>query len=36
MVDAATRALGSGATKLTGRIVRGDETWAVVLELPPR
>jgi hypothetical protein len=28
------RALTAGATRLTGRIVRGDETWTVVLELP--
>jgi hypothetical protein len=36
MVDAAMKALASGATKLTGRILRGDAVWDVVLELPPR
>ena len=36
MVEAATNALASGATKLTGRILRGAEAWDVVLELPPR
>lgn len=36
MVDAATKALAAGATKLTGRILRGDDVWDVVLELPPR
>lgn len=36
MVDAATKALAAGATKLRGRILRGDDVWDVVLELPPR
>ena len=36
MVDAATKSLSAGATKLTGRILRGDDVWNVVLELPPR
>jgi hypothetical protein len=36
MVDVATRALASGATSLSGKILRGDETWDVVLDLPRR
>jgi hypothetical protein len=36
MVDAATKSLGAGATKLSGRILRGEDVWTVVLELPPR
>jgi len=36
MVDAATKALGAGATKLSGRVLRGDDVWDVVLELPAR
>ena len=34
MVDAATKSLGAGATKLSGRILRGVDVWNVVLELP--
>ena len=36
MVEAATKSLAAGATKLTGRILRGEDVWNVVLELPPR
>ncbi|MDB4936063.1 MAG: hypothetical protein JWP87_3035 [Labilithrix sp.] len=34
MVGAAMQAASSGATRISGRIVRGDATFAVVLELP--
>ena len=34
MVAVAMQAAGNGATHLAGRIVRGDATLAVVLELP--
>lgn len=36
MVMQAMRAASAGATRLTGRIRRGDATYDVVLELPPR
>lgn len=36
MVSAAMAAAGGGATRLTGRIARGDAIYAVVLELPTR
>lgn len=36
MVDAATKSLGAGATKLNGQILRGENVWNVLLELPPR
>ena len=34
MVGTAMRAASGGATRLSGRIVRGDATFAVVIELP--
>ena len=34
MVSAAMAAASSGATRISGRILRGDATYAVVLELP--
>jgi predicted amino acid-binding ACT domain protein len=34
MVSAAMAAATSGATRISGRIMRGDATYAVVLELP--
>jgi hypothetical protein len=36
LIEAAAKSVAGGATKLSGKIVRGDESWDVVLELPPR
>jgi len=36
LVDVAMKIIGAGATKLTGKIRRGDTLYDVVLELPPR
>ena len=36
MASAAMQAASSGATRISGRVVRGDASYAVVLELPSR
>ncbi|MCW5817670.1 MAG: hypothetical protein KIT84_42110, partial [Labilithrix sp.] len=36
LVEVAMKVVAAGATKLTGKIKRGDAVYDVVLELPPR
>jgi len=36
MVSAAMSAVSAGATRIGGRVLRGDATYGVILEVPPR